>query len=239
MLHLEKIAAPFGAIGDVMKSFLLASVGIVALTVGAPALAADLPTKAPIYNPAPVYSWQGFYVGTHSGFGWGGSLSAPPFNVQTDPDGFFGGIQIGYNWMFSPSWVLGVQADISAADIHGQGTFLGFIPVQSKLSRFATLRARVGYTWDQALLYATGGLAWARQQRSFNAFFIQDTANADHTGWALGLGLEYAIAARWTFLMEYLYLGLGSATYNYVNTIGPVNANLNVHTFRTGMNYRF
>jgi outer membrane immunogenic protein len=221
------------------KRVLLSCVALAALAIAALVSAANLPTKAPLYNQAPVYSWQGFYIGTHSGFGWGQALSEAPFIVETDPDGFFGGLQIGYNWMFLPSWVVGIQADISAADIHGQGTFLGFIPVQSKLSRFGTVLAHFGHTWDQALLYVPGGFAWARQQRSFNAIIFQDSASADHTGWALGVGLEYAIAARWTLMTEYLYQNLGSASYNYVNTIGPVNVNLKVHTFRTGINYRF
>jgi len=56
-----------------MKKFLLATVGLVALGVAAPASAADLAarpyTKAP---PAPVvviYDWTGFYIGINGGGG--------------------------------------------------------------------------------------------------------------------------------------------------------------------------
>jgi len=35
------------------------------------ACAADLPTKAPAYQPAPMlYNWGGFYVGAHGGYAW-------------------------------------------------------------------------------------------------------------------------------------------------------------------------
>jgi hypothetical protein len=33
-----------------------------------------------------------------------------------EPSGFIGGGQIGYNWQFSPIWVVGLEADIQGAD---------------------------------------------------------------------------------------------------------------------------
>ena len=52
----------------------LASLTLLEIAVGAvagPALAADMPTKAPPPIAAPVYNWTGFYVGVNAGFGWG------------------------------------------------------------------------------------------------------------------------------------------------------------------------
>jgi outer membrane immunogenic protein len=38
----------------------------------APAIAADMPVKAPIYKaPPPVWSWTGFYLGGNVGYSWG------------------------------------------------------------------------------------------------------------------------------------------------------------------------
>jgi outer membrane immunogenic protein len=55
-----------------MRKFLIASSAIAALTVAAPAGAADLPVKArPLPPPAPAFSWTGFYVGAHLGGAWG------------------------------------------------------------------------------------------------------------------------------------------------------------------------
>jgi len=55
-----------------MKKLFLASVALVALTVGGSALAADMPVKAKrVPPPPPVYSWTGFYVGVNGGYGWG------------------------------------------------------------------------------------------------------------------------------------------------------------------------
>jgi outer membrane immunogenic protein len=58
-----------------MKKFLLGSTMLAALAVSAPAMAADMPVKAPVYKApvvAPeVFSWTGFYVGGNLGYSWG------------------------------------------------------------------------------------------------------------------------------------------------------------------------
>ena len=56
-----------------MKKFLLATVGLVALGMAAPASAADLAarpyTKAPPPMITPIYDWTGFYIGANGGWG--------------------------------------------------------------------------------------------------------------------------------------------------------------------------
>jgi hypothetical protein len=52
------------------RQVLLASVSAVALFIASEAKSADLPVKAPIIAPAPIFSWTGCYVGGHVGFGW-------------------------------------------------------------------------------------------------------------------------------------------------------------------------
>src|SRR6202051_1846907 len=56
-----------------MKKFLLATVGLAALGMAAPASAADLAarpyTKAPPPMVAAIYDWTGFYIGLHGGGG--------------------------------------------------------------------------------------------------------------------------------------------------------------------------
>jgi outer membrane immunogenic protein len=56
-----------------MKKLLLGGTMLAALAVSAPALAADLPVKAPVYK-APIevpFSWTGFYIGGNLGYSWG------------------------------------------------------------------------------------------------------------------------------------------------------------------------
>jgi outer membrane immunogenic protein len=45
-----------------MKKFLLGSVGLAAMLAG-PAMAADMPIKAPPPPPVAYYDWSGAYIG--------------------------------------------------------------------------------------------------------------------------------------------------------------------------------
>ena len=92
-----------------MKQYLLATAAAVALTgaVSGGASAADLPLKArpsvPSVVAAPVGSWAGLYVGGHMGWGWGDTdiretSGGHKINGPSEPDGLFGGAQVGYNF---------------------------------------------------------------------------------------------------------------------------------------------
>jgi len=59
-----------------MKKLLLGTVAAAAVVVS-PALAADLPTKAPILKAPPVvavFNWTGCYIGAYGGGAWGGDV---------------------------------------------------------------------------------------------------------------------------------------------------------------------
>jgi outer membrane immunogenic protein len=74
------------------------------------------------------------------------------------------------------------------------------------------------------------------------------------TGWAVGAGLEYAIASNWSLKGEYLHYDMGSITYGttpLASTAGfPFPGNVTVLNFastanfkgdivRAGINYKF
>src|SRR5262245_7523434 len=76
-----------------MKKLLLSGVTLVALAVG-PALAADLPRKAPpAPPPPPVISWTGWYAGLNAGAVWGcGNAHNTLSNVRSDVNWPHGGV---------------------------------------------------------------------------------------------------------------------------------------------------
>jgi outer membrane immunogenic protein len=98
----------------------------------------------------------------------------------TEPAGFIGGGQIGYNWQYSPLIVVGLEADFQGAlekdsigftnsfsvPIGPPGDLTGsaVTSYQTKIDWFGTVRGRIGYLWgDGAVLtYVTGGLAYGR-----------------------------------------------------------------------------
>ena len=138
--------------------------GLAAIQV---ASAADLPRKAPAYVPPapPPFSWTGFYGGIHAGWGWSDSTANVSFapvgtfdSIALDQkgNGVIRGAQIGYNWQFAPSWVLGVEGDISGTGIHDT-TFGGFSAGGVLLGVGFTTKATRDVRW-----LATARAPWIR-----------------------------------------------------------------------------
>ena len=210
------------------------------------ASAADMAVRGPrVAAPLPMYNWSGFYVGIHGGYGSGSSESTI-LGDSADIDGWFAGGQIGFNWHLANSpWVFGVEADLSWADIGDSITaVVGPVGVTTAtdLDYFGTARLRFGYAIDRVLLYVTGGVAWAHNEVSVTAagggFALGVSSDNTHTGWALGGGLEWALAPNWSMKAEYLYLDFDSETY-FSGIGGGFDADGQIHTFKLGLNYRF
>ena len=81
-----------------MKKFLLSGVALTMLC-SAPALAADLPVKAPVRAPvAQLWHWTGCYIGIEGGLNW--MLNTTILGVNTTPQlGFAAGAVAGYDFV--------------------------------------------------------------------------------------------------------------------------------------------
>jgi outer membrane immunogenic protein len=236
------------------------------LLFAGPALAADL-LKAPA-NAFGAFSWTGWYIGATAGYGWTNQgiddtvtstfcnaslngcrpIDIPPANValataipphfSTKPKGFIAGGEIGYNHQIG-QFVVGVEADISGADIKGSDTqaFAVVSPptavigvagsASEKLDFFATLRGRFGFLVTPSLLaYATGGFAFGHVSASTTlaeavggACFcgpfpvVAASSSATLPGWTVGGGVEWMFAPQWSLKGEYLYYDLGTLSY--------------------------
>ena len=152
-------------------------------------IAAVMPTKAPAKAMGTVMAptnWTGFYVGGFLGMAYGKTdiqFVGDPLGASTNPRvmGALGGGQIGYNYQLQNNWVLGVEGDLGAANLHGSKTCgtdfggaggdfpnltqVGFSPAfmncQNVMNWMATAAARVGYSWGRTLYYVKAGGAWA------------------------------------------------------------------------------
>src|SRR5882724_1009638 len=148
-----------------------AGIGFGILTLADPALAADIPFKAPGLKA--VYDWTGFYVGAHAGFSRGSSnavLSDPAANrIGNVFDGMIGGVQAGYNYRLPSGLLFGVEADFSFPNYFTSNAVVSTIAtprsdVAELWDYVATARGRVGYAQGSWLFYATGGLALAGER---------------------------------------------------------------------------
>lgn len=228
-----------------MKKFLLGTVGLVALSMTAPASAADLAarpyTKAPPMMVA-MYDWSGFYIGLNGG--WGSSRKcwdlvnngAPVVPVQAegchDATGGTVGGQIGYRWQAS-NWVFGLEGQGNWADLSGTSTNLTNVALRnrSRIDSFGLLTGQVGYAWNNALLYVKGGAAVVGDKYDTTVIatgVLNDSARETRWGAAVGVGLEYGFAPNWSVAVEYDHMFLGDRDLTFTTPAGAFNATSNI-----------
>lgn len=217
-----------------MKRYYLA--GVAALALASAANAADLSrpmlTKAPMY--APFYNWTGLYAGINGGGAFGSSKWGNPSTGSFDVSGGLVGGTLGYNWQYN-QFVFGLEGDMDWADIDGNTNRVA--GAQAKADWLATVRGRVGYAFDRWMPYFTGGLAIGDVKANVPGFA---GATSTQTGFAVGAGLEFALAPNWTAKVEYLYVDLGN--FNCGANCGgfnPDKVDFTANIVRGGVNYRF
>jgi outer membrane immunogenic protein len=253
-----------------MKNKMLLLSPLALLPVGAQSAAAAPPPPHPVAVTYPP-SWAGFYVGAnlggisaHSGLNAyspnPGSLASYCFggpacsSFSQTASGVLGGGQIGYNFQ-SANWVYGIEADFDFSNARKTVTapngyaFSGSYTTKTGVRDFGTARLRLGYAFDRALVYATGGLAYANMTDSFQAGNSAPGAYAwtGNSGWRAGYtvggGIEYMLSQNFSIKGEGLFYDLGSV--NHVDGGGPLGsyAGLSEHMTgalgRIGINYLF
>lgn len=223
------------------NSFVRVALGTVALVVlGGAAQAADMYRKAPpatpIEAPVSVYNWTGFYAGANLGGEFlRDSATAAGVRHKLNSGSVFGGVQAGYNWQTGP-FVLGGEADIGYGHPSKTKTFgVNTMKIEEGVS--GTVRARAGYAVDRALVYGTGGLAWANFDTTVNNGVASAKSDRTRAGWVVGGGVEYALTNNISAKGEYLYEDFGNLKQT-VNGVATSNK-LSDHIVRVGLNYKF
>jgi opacity protein-like surface antigen len=238
-------------------------------------MAAAMPTKA-LKAPRPLIgstNWSGFYLGGFFGAAAGrtdiGFVTTPTDGSKPFVLGPVGGGQIGYNYQLSNNWLLGVEGDVGAANVHGartSGAQLGlpFTSVlfvsEDKTSWMATATARLGYSWGRTLYYVKGGAAFEDSTVSATCFNPQGNANgticsnqagaliasgsgfstsSTRVGWTIGYGTEFDLGKNWSAKAEYDYLSFGRHTALATDGTTIMTDRSDVSQVKVGVNYRF
>nr|WP_319483765.1 outer membrane beta-barrel protein [uncultured Cohaesibacter sp.] len=213
--------------------------GVCALMVPSLAAAADLPTPNPVVENAKRYDanpWEGSYVGAYGGYSWNDAevsfpLIFPGFtrvvSTSYDHEGARIGGFAGYNWIFSPSFLAGFEADLGK-DWSSYET--GGLKFQNGMNWSA--RGRLGYMMDRALVFVSGGYT------GMNADF-SGTQNEDMTfrGWTLGAGLDFAFTKSIFGRLEYRYNDYQDSSVNFGST--PVTTDPSQSVINVGIGVKF
>jgi opacity protein-like surface antigen len=218
---------------------------IALVAAGACAHGADLGVGYPQMPLGP--NWTGLYLGANVGGAFAQEKAVTPFGPWSpNSNGVFGGVQAGYNFMVSPSWLIGVEGEINASSAQGTVVIPNLVAAATITSNhrwYDTVEARVGFVQGPWLVYAKGGAAWLdvdyRMTGSFNGTTAMGTATNTVTGWALGTGVEFMWAPGWSVKAEYDYLDFGTQTV----TFGAIGTSLavttQVHEFKIGANWHW
>jgi outer membrane immunogenic protein len=237
---------------------------LMALSVGS-AVAADLPSRkaSPVPLPPPPSSWTGFYVGLNAGYAWGddnalyfanplafvnpaatplgqaAALAAAASGTNTlhpgSQGGFIGGGQVGYNYQFGGSFVVGLEADFQGLSSgNSSRTIASAAPwsnyfisgvtttvqsVSGSLDYLGTVRGRAGYlVFPQLLVYGTGGLAYGGAQLSAAMLQADNPAPYSQNGAWAAAGNYSDTRVGWTAGggVEYKFFDNWSAKVEYL-----------------------
>jgi outer membrane immunogenic protein len=239
--------------GKAMRRFVGAAAAVWAMTL--PAMPADILPVLPGPPVAPIVVWTGCYAGGNFEAGlasdnisWvpnaaGFPISAVDLNSTGTANALYmttnvgGGGQAGCNYQ-TGAFVWGAEGDFDYTGVNGTrsahspgNNAPSFGVTETVQSNWlSTIRGRAGLADGPWMLYATGGVAFARVQFSDSACFPFgeggcNAASSDQvkTGWTVGGGVEWAFAPRWSVKAEYLHVNLGNVSYTSANSLPAVN----------------
>jgi outer membrane immunogenic protein len=231
-----------------IRNALLGSVAAIAISTSA--FAADLAAmRAPLYAPAPIFTWTGFYIGSTVGavglqtkYRADDSTGDLADSATGTGGGALVGATAGYNYQMG-AVVLGIEGDYSFSTAGNSGSGFGIPQASAQMRSFGTVRGRLGLAVDRTLFYVTGGVAFANLKGSSTNFLVNNSSciagfSGNSTGFVVGGGVEYALTDHVSLKVEGLYTDLGRKSA--VNALGCNATFKNTATIgRVGLNYKF
>jgi outer membrane immunogenic protein len=250
-----------------MRKLLFATAAALAVTWAASAVAADLPLQSTTPFAA-RFNWTSCYLGGHLGGGFahkditdpvqlvqdsflGPGMTTGVTTVSPAPSGIVIGGQIGCDYQFASSWVIGVEGAASGSTMKGSRTVglpLGnpdTALVKARTDFLPSLTARVGYAFDNVLLYARGGVALAGDRFNVTGSFAGTPFGFEgldnRIGWTAGGGVDWAFSRHWSANIEYDYYQFGHGGVLMSDSInafaGVMDVKQSVQVVKVGLNF--
>jgi high affinity Mn2+ porin len=228
-------------------------------TIDVYAMAAEFGRAVPVFTPPSAhFDWTGFYVGGYGEYSWANTngsavnlaTGAPATAVAGNPPSCHGGIQLGFDYMMPSRLLVGVAADVTSGGTRTTAVTNSFGTSANQTTVFdsETIRGRVGYAFDNVLLYGTAGWAWSSNQyvrTQLTGTLNNATAGADEavntylSGWTAGAGVSVAVAQNWNVFAEYRYTDFGTAAFTLPLSQLSTTSTTKVSAIEFGVNYMF
>lgn len=207
-------------------TLMASAASVLAISAANAADAIDQIPQAPaaVYeDPAPVASWEGYYLGGYGGYDWG------KVGVDgRDVEGLGGGVYTGYNFQTGPV-VYGIDADVGYSGQDGVAS--GGYSAEGGWN--GAVRGRVGYDLNPFMVYGAGGVAFQKNELSDATSSDENTA----VGYTVGAGAEALVTNNITARVEYRYTDFGKDRYNLDS--GSVSKGFDDHSVRVGLGVKF
>jgi opacity protein-like surface antigen len=247
-----------------MRKLLFATATALAGIMTGPAVAADMPETPFIER----FNWTSCYLGGHLGGGFahkditdpvqlvqdsflGAGSTVGVTTVSPSPNGVVIGGQIGCDYQFASSFVVGVEGAASGSTMKNSrmvGLPLGnpdTALVRASTDFLPSLTARIGYAFDNVLLYAKGGAALAGDRFNVTGSFVGAPFAFEgldnRFGWTVGGGVDWAFSHHWSANIEYDYYQFGHGGILMSDGIngfaGIVDVKQTVQVVKVGLNF--
>ncbi len=230
------------------------------------ALMAGICALALYSSPVLANDWTGGYLGLTGGYAMGESnftgtgalepgIENPNSEGTIDLKGSSFGAQVGFNFALGNGMIGGVVADYASVSIDGStcaddddcvGDDPGHTYAEASADWLSTVRGKLGFASEESLVYLTAGLAMSNVTSGVTNLSGADSfdlsQSADMTGWTVGAGVNFNVVDNVDMGIEYLYVDLGDAEYDYewpIDVTGGAEGDLTMHVVRASINYNF
>jgi len=197
-------------------------------------------------------AWEGPYVGVHIGSSdLSGGYEATTgscgpcrvLNLEGDATGL--GAQVGYNFQ-AGRYVFGIEGSMTSADISeaSEDVIVGGVPgTRPEFTRSvdwtATITPRGGVLFNNTLVYAKAGWAYARTTVGHftSGGSVYQSQEDTRTGWVAGVGVEHPFNDHLTGSIEVDHMDFGSTRSEF--SLFEIDDDMEIGSVRFGLNYRY
>jgi outer membrane immunogenic protein len=193
------------------------------------------PSYLGAYDPPAI--WTGSYLGAHLGYGWGKTGISAAGLGSTSTSGGIGGLHGGYNWQ-SGNVVFGAEGDLSLSWMDGSSTFTSGGYMTSHPGWTSSIRGRLGYAFNNFLVYGTTGLALTSTNFTVQQGGSTTQSAETQFGYVIGAGVDMKIAPQISARVEALHYGFADKNINYNGAVNTPLSN-DMTTLRAGLTFHF